>query len=128
MHDERLCHLYAYLKRLPSNFVIDDVNGSTSLCFHDIIHADPLIVHSKKLQKIIMKTYNKNAIYIPFCSFNRLQRYDENKIAQFKKKYKLDGDINITVNGRIKYPHQVLKICEYLKTKNIYCKIFFVGP
>lgn len=128
LHDERLVHLYSCLGKLPKDFIIDDLRGHSSLCFDEIIHANPLIVHSKKLQKIIKNVYNKDPSYIPFCSFNNLHKYDYETIMQIKNKYKIDGDINIVVNGRVKYCYQALKISEYLKTKNIFCKLFFVGP
>lgn len=128
LHDERLVHLYAELDKLPKDFIINDLKGHTSLCFDDIIHSNPLIVHSKKLQNIIKNVYNKDSFYIPFCPFNNLRKYDDNTLTRIKNKYKIDGDINIIVNGRVKFCYQTLKICEYLKTKNIICKIFFVGP
>lgn len=128
LHDERLCHLYSYLNKLPPNFIVDDEKGHTSPYFDEIIHADPLIVHSKKLQTIIKNIYNKEAKYLPFCSFNKLQKYSPEKIKTIKKKYNINGDINIVVNGRVKYPFQAVKLAQHFKDKNILCKIFFVGP
>lgn len=127
LHDERLGHLYRFLGKLPSEFVVDDEKGHTSLCFDEIITANPLIVHSKKLQTVIKNIYKKDIEYIPFCSFNKLKKYNYDELNFIKKIYKINGDINIVINGSIKYPFQALKITEYLKKHNVICKIFFVG-
>jgi hypothetical protein len=129
LHDERLCHLYQHLKKLPPNFVIDDVKGHTSPYFDEIIHiANPFIVHSKKLQGIIENLYNKKAEYIPFCSYNKLRKFNPKEVEQIRMKYGINGDINIAVNGRLKFAFQSVKVVEYLKALNINCKVFFIGP
>lgn len=77
--------MYESLGFLPPNFITDEIKGYTSLCLEDIIHANPLIVHSKKLQKIIYDTYKKDTIYIPFCSYNGLKKYIEKELIYLKK-------------------------------------------
>lgn len=131
LHDERLAPLYFSLGKVPPNFVLDEEKGHTSLCLHEIIHANPLIVHSKKLQIIIKTIYNKDAAYIPFCSFNKLKKYNQSELKLIRMKYKMDGNINIVANGRfalIKCPFLLLKIAEHLRIKGIKCNIYFVGP
>ena len=128
MHDESLVELY--WGRLDKNFCTDREKGYTSLAFDDIINADPFIIHSKILQNIIMKYYNKQTIYIPFCPYNNLQKYEKTVINEFKKNNNIDGDINIVVNGniiQIKCPLQVIKVCEKLKNAGINAKVYFVG-
>jgi len=126
LHDEHLYHLYKYLGKIQNNSIID-YNKEIPRCFDEIIHSDPLIVHSKKLQNIIKNVYNKDTKYIPFCSFNKLRKFENDELRRIKAKYRIDGDINVIVNGRFKYPFHVLKISQFLQKYNVKCKIFFVG-
>ncbi|AYV83504.1 MAG: glycosyltransferase [Hyperionvirus sp.] len=128
LHDDNLVSLYESIGKLPKHIVVDYDKGHSMPYFDNIINADKIIVHSKKLTNVIKNIYNKNVDYIPFCPYNKLYRYNAEEKILIKKKYGIDGDVNIVINGRIKCPYQALKISEYLRAKNIICKIFFVGP
>jgi hypothetical protein len=126
VHDESLVGLY--YKRLPASFVIDREKGFTNLCFDDILHAKPFVVHSKKLQKLIHKHYSIIPDYIPFRSYNNLIKLDN--IAELRNKYHMNNVINIAFTGRLsmeKCPFQIIKVIENFKANNILCHVHFIG-
>ncbi len=152
IHDNRLSELYAWWKGPhyfhqmacrsmgrevsleESQSWIRDPGTLPGIFFDDLIESsNPLLVHSRGIQKQIAKQYATQAEYLPFCcyrGFDEAELIPTSRQAARKKLNIPDSSvliISLGIVGQSKAPEQCIDAIEHLRHAGVPAILHFVG-
>ncbi len=152
-HDNRLVELY-WLWKGPIEFTrmasralgrpvsieegarwITSPHLAASLFFDDLVRiADPLIVHSRGIQRYAERQYGIRPEYLPFCVYRHFGQGELEPQAREEARRRLGiapGKVVIASFGYVhplKAPLECVRAVEHLRSWGIDADLYFVGP
>lgn len=113
--------------------LVQDLKKLECICFDEIIHARPLIVHSKIVQTNIKRLYGVEPLYLPFAVYNK---FTDNELTP-QSKYHARALLDIPQNRiclmafGILHPTKCISECihmiDFLQKWGIDAHLYFVG-
>jgi glycosyltransferase involved in cell wall biosynthesis len=152
IHDNRLAELYAFwhgpekLQKMVKSLLNRDIEvaecqrwldepwRSPSPFFDEVLErANPVIFHSRGIQRRVRKLYQRESAYLPFCCYRTFSENELTDSARFAARKKLGLPQNrlivstFGIVDRVKGPAECIWAIEMLRSWGIEADLHFVG-